>query len=792
AAIAGSATITYSHPSRLWLRGSNFGFNGIWKADGGIIHPDTNANWSGSSGATGQLLNNGGIRLSNSVYDRIRLEMTGSGRLITSGNNTDNGALSTFTVGSGSSTGDVTGTGDLTITSTSSYGKILINGTSSSATADLLHAGDTIIDNKSAGMTLELGQNSTATFVIGANGANQRIRGLDPANSKLIANGRFIFDRDRAAMADGNSWPIVDVATLTESFGANFSIAGFSENTPGVWTLAEGLNTWTFTASTGILTLAVSTPILTQITTTGTTIALDLGSTWDDINGIDVVPNSTSLADYIPVFDEPGTYTAPADSVFTWKGMQFASSGVELNPSIDGNALTIHLGSSGISGTSIPSRFGSNLVIDVGNRPQTWTNTSTSSWNIQAAVAGTASVTLAANATYSFRGDNRNFTGKWILTSGTLQTTDSNSIGNGGTEIELATNTTLRLASGSYDAVCTLTGTSANLRCNNGATVTLAGPVVGGSISAPKTLNFNVNSGALASAVNIHGDLGNHVGSMVLARTSTTAPFSVNFSSTSILSIQPGAAGIVDGVNTNATPLIRPGTGSGTTNLSLNGRFVIDLSGAAIQHGNTWSLVNIANLNTSFGTTFTIPGFIKASDTWTRTEGTNIWIFSQSTGNLTLNILAPTTYANWASSAGLTAGVNDSPSHDPDHDGLNNLGEFAFDGNPLSGNASGKIIGKFASVAGSEFFTLTLPVRSGATFSGTTDQVSSPIDGLIYRIQGADDLTNWNLPVSEVIGTDADAIQSGLPALSSGWIYRSFHAPANSPRAFLKSVIEQR
>jgi hypothetical protein len=792
--ISGSATVTYNHPSRMWLRGSNFGFTGIWRADGGIIHPDANANWSGSAGATGQLLNNGGVRLSNSVYDRIRLEITGSGRLMTSGNSTDNGTFSSYTAGSASGTGDVTGTGDLIITSNAGYGKILINGTSTSTTADLLHDGDTIIDNKPAGMTLELGQHSTATFVIGGNGVSQRIRGLDSSNSKLVANGRFILNCNAAAMGNGNSWIIIDAATLTTSFGPDFSVAGFSETSPDVWTLVDVLNTWTFTESTGVLTLEVSTPTLTQVTTTGASTALELGSTWDDINGIDIIPNGTPLAEFIPLFDEPGIYTAPVNSVFAWKGMRFDTSGVEINPISGGNAFTIHLGSSGISGSSAPARLGSNLVIDVGNSHQTWTSTSTTAWNILAAVHGNSNISLSANTSYWFRGDNSNFTGKWILTTGTFQTNDSSSIGSSGTEIELATNTTLRLASGSYDVECTLTGTSANLLCNNGATVNLSGPVVGGSTNAPNTLNFNVNSGAVASVVNVHGDLSNHLGSMVLARTSTTSPFSVNFSSTAILSIKPGAAGIVDGMNTSTTPLIRPGTGSGTTNLSLNGLFMIDLTSAAIQDGNTWSLVNIANLNTTFGTTFTIPGFTKTAGTWTRTEGANTWTFSETTAILSLAVIAPTAYATWASSAGLTAGVNDDPSLDPDHDGLDNRGEFAFDGNPLSGTANGKITAKLATIAGSEFFTLILPVRGGATFSGNTEQVSSPIDGLIYRIQGADDLSSWNLPIAEVTGPDAVAIQTGMPALSSGWTYHSFRASstpgAQHTRAFLRAVAQ--
>lgn len=636
AAISGSATITYNHPSRMWLRGANFGFNGIWRADGGVIHPDANANWSGSTGATGQLLNNGALRLSNSVYDRIRLELNGNGRLITSGNSTDNGALSTFTTGSG--TGDITGSGDLTVTSNASYGKILINGTSSNSTADLLHDGDIIIDNKSAGMTLELGQHSTATFTIGENGANSQIRGLDPTNSKLIANGGFILNRDAAALADGNSWTLIDVATLTESFGANFSIVGFTESTPGLWTLVEGLHTWTFTESTGVLTLEIPSPTLTQITTTGVTTDLSLGSTWDDINGIDIVPNGTPLVDYIPVFDAPGIYTAPASSVFTWKGMQFATGGVELNPGTGGSAFTLNLGSSGISGTSSPVRLGSNLAIDVGDRNQTWTSASNSIWNIQAAISGTANVTLGANANYWFRGNNSNFTGTWILTNGTFQTTDSNSLGSSGAAIELANNTTLRLSTGSYDAECTLTGASANLLGNNGATVDFTGAIDGGSLGAPATLNFNVNSGALATFITLHGDLNRHVGPMVISRTNTSAAFSVHFSSTSFLSAKPEAAGVLDGVNTLTTPLLRAGSGTGSVNVLLDGTLSLDLSTADSTPGNTWRIIGDSGLAILYGPNFSVQGFTAEADglTWTLTDSGRRWTFSEVNGTLSV------------------------------------------------------------------------------------------------------------------------------------------------------------
>ena len=46
------------------------------------------------------------------------------------------------------------------------------------------------------------------------------------------------------------------------------------------------------------------------------------------------------------------------------------------------------------------------------------------------------------------------------------------------------------------------------------------------------------------------------------------------------------------------------------------------------------------------------------------------------------------------------------------------------------------------------------------------------------------------VPVSEVTGGDATAIQTGMPALDSGWSYRTFRATgytvAGNPYVFLR------
>jgi autotransporter-associated beta strand protein len=172
--------------------------------------------------------------------------------------------------------------------------------------------------------------------------------------------------------------------------------------------------------------------------------------------------------------------------------------------------------------------------------------------------------------------------------------------------------------------------------------------------------------------------------------------------------------------------------------------------------------------------------------------GTGTWAVQKNGNNLEL-VYAPmitSPYATWAAAKTLT-GANDDIGMDPDQDGLTNLQEFAFDGNPLSGANDGKRVATLADPdgAGPEGSTLvyTLPVRDGAVFSGPGDLVSAPVDGIIYQIQGSANLLDFT---TATIAEVTPAQSAGLPALSTGWSYRSFYisgAPAD--RAFLRTVV---
>ncbi len=163
-----------------------------------------------------------------------------------------------------------------------------------------------------------------------------------------------------------------------------------------------------------------------------------------------------------------------------------------------------------------------------------------------------------------------------------------------------------------------------------------------------------------------------------------------------------------------------------------------------------------------------------------------------------LEVVTLTPYEIWINSfASITNPADRLKGANPDNDGLNNQDEFALDGNPASGVASGKTVVKIAPVAGNNALTLTFPVRSG-TVVDPADPAGGELglikvaDAVSYRIQASDQLTNWTLTVAEVIGADATEIQVGLPALNAGWIYRSFRSPgpvAGDPREFMRIVI---
>jgi hypothetical protein len=87
---------------------------------------------------------------------------------------------------------------------------------------------------------------------MGANGVCNTITGTGTA----ILNGGFSIALAGANTTTGNTWPLVDVTNLAETYGEFFYVGGgFAETAPdsGIWTYNDGTRIWTFTESTGVL-----------------------------------------------------------------------------------------------------------------------------------------------------------------------------------------------------------------------------------------------------------------------------------------------------------------------------------------------------------------------------------------------------------------------------------------------------------------------------------------------------------------------------------------------------------
>ncbi len=171
--------------------------------------------------------------------------------------------------------------------------------------------------------------------------------------------------------------------------------------------------------------------------------------------------------------------------------------------------------------------------------------------------------------------------------------------------------------------------------------------------------------------------------------------------------------------------------------------------------------------------------------------------FSVSYSPTTVTLAVLTSYESWIDQFGITAPDDKVNSANPDGDDLNNLGEFALDGNPVSGLNTGKVASKIAPAGGVPALTLTLPVRVGtapdpADPAGGELGLRQAADAVRYKIQAFSNLSSGALTVTEVTGADATAIQSVLPALNPGWQYRTFRSSgpaAGGPREFMRAVI---
>ena len=215
-------------------------------------------------------------------------------------------------------------------------------------------------------------------FKIGANGVNNKIRGT----GSVILGGIFTLDLSGAAAVVGNSWTLVDVTNLTESYTSSFSIAGTGwAESANVWTKTDDVDPgkiWKYTEATGVLALL---PAAAEIAVEESSVDVPNNSTKDfgsvlvgadltltftikntgvgDLTDLTISKSGDHLADFTVTQVNPVAPVASAGSTtftvtFAPVGSGVRSAAIEIaNNDPDESPFTIHLSGTGTTPFSI-------------------------------------------------------------------------------------------------------------------------------------------------------------------------------------------------------------------------------------------------------------------------------------------------------------------------------------------------------------------------------------------------------------------------------------------------------
>ena len=203
---------------------------------------------------------------------------------------------------------------------------------------------------------------------------------------------------------------------------------------------------------------------------------------------------------------------------------------------------------------------------------------------------------------------------------------------------------------------------------------------------------------------------------------------------------------------------------TGTGSAVLKGQFVFNLAGASTNAGDSWNIV-AGSLAKTYGTNFIVSGFNGSGGLWTNTTNGVDYVFSQSSGNLTVGSVAPPTnnYASWVTFWETNSGgtfTNTAGTADPDGDGFINNLEFAFDGNPTVGTPA---------------LMEVTPAGTNAVFSWV--ERKNPPGGVTYVVQKSSALTNgWSAATGLTISNSLD--QTGI-LIPADYERKEFEVPAS-------------
>ncbi|MEK7951964.1 beta strand repeat-containing protein [Luteolibacter soli] len=237
---------------------------------------------------------------------------------------------------------------------------------------------------------------------------------------------------------------------------------------------------------------------------------------------------------------------------------------------------------------------------------------------------------------------------------------------------------------------------------------------------------------------------------------------------------------------TNTTPTGNVTVTTGT--LSLPSATLADNAIVSVSATNG-SFINLNYVGTDSIDDLVIDGVMQADGEWGAIGSGAAHETDRITGTGRLLVLPEDPFINWISGFAAVGTLN-AKTDDPDHDGLTNLDEFALDGNPAVGGATGKVRSRVEAVGADQALVITLPVRTGAVFAGTPSKAAT-IDDTIYTIEGSNNLGLYDQGVTEITASSV-----GMPALTTGWTYRTFRldgavggATPRGPKGFLRITI---
>jgi hypothetical protein len=648
------------------------------------------------------------------------------------------------------------------------------------------YTGNTILGQNSGLVSLELTNTSSMKFKIGANNVNTKITGAFPQTTgTVMLNGVFNIDLSSAARVHNNSWTLVDVSNLNETYGANFQLAApFTESSPGVWTYNDGLvpsGAWTFTESTGVLMFqeGAGRPPVTTWDGGGADDLWSNAANWDTqpftsddliFAGNTKTTNTNDLdTDYDTGTASLGTFVidsiqfAPTAGAFTLQGNAIDYSNrtiVNNSPNTQTFNLQLQIDED-IGGLTVNAAAGdvvlNNLALRNGFN-ETLLKTGTHTLYVNGPLTGPDTFAPQVNqGTMEASSSGNLFFSVSIAAGATLRTggaAPNGVIHNGGT---VTVNGTLDLAQGVNEDIGNLTGsgvvtsqgaagTTSTLRVRAGSSNTFSGSLQDSPSGGATAFQLGLNAASADTGIVTLSGVNTHTGDTTFNQTAV----SLVLADTGSMKFVPKSNGVCNKIATLAP--------QATGTLTLNGTFNIDLAGAEIANGNTWQIVDSALIpTTTFGATFAIAGFTESSNVWTKVNGNNTWTFSEATGALSL-VVAGTggNYSSWASANGIAGQPSSS---DFDKDGLSNLIEYALGKSPTASSVpAGTYTGSVVS------------------FSKGTEAVAN--GDVTWAIQESDDLGA------------TDAWQTVTPTVNNSTTI-SYTLPTGKPKVFVRLVVQQ-